>query len=69
MSSEELRSGNHSNGNVVHFQTEQSGTLFQALTEQRAGWRKTWLHSWLIKHAATYRFNPLVTEEWHWDYV
>jgi hypothetical protein len=39
-----------------------------AKSAQRAGWRSTWLHAWLVQNAATFRFMPLATEEWHWDY-
>jgi hypothetical protein len=59
---------NHSNGSAVDFETTQSGILYAAKSAQRVGWRGTWLHAWLVQNAATFRFMPLATEEWHWDY-
>ena len=44
------------------------GVTFGANTSQRAGWRRTWLHRWLVPNAERYGFRPLATEEWHWDY-
>jgi len=59
---------NHSNGTAVDFNTTQDGTEFVADSSQREGWKQTWLHRWLVMHAATYGFHPLATEEWHWDF-
>jgi hypothetical protein len=59
---------NHSNGNAVDFMTIQGGITYTANTSQRVGWRKTWLHAWLLEHANQYGFRPLQSEEWHWDF-
>lgn len=34
----------------------------------RARWRATWFHGWLVAHAAEHGFQPLATEEWHWEH-
>ena len=34
----------------------------------RCRWRQSWFHGWLRKNAATYGFQPIATEEWHWEY-
>lgn len=59
---------NHSDGLAVDFQTVESRVTYGANTDQRAAWRRTWLHRWLVANAATYRFQPLASEEWHWDW-
>jgi hypothetical protein len=59
---------NHSNGKAVDFTTKEGKLTFTANTSQRAGWRKTWLHAWLVANAPKYGFHPLASEEWHWDF-
>jgi LAS superfamily LD-carboxypeptidase LdcB len=59
---------NHSNGTAVDFETTEAGVTYAAQSSQRAGWRGTWLHAWLVANANTYGFKPLATEEWHWDH-
>jgi hypothetical protein len=59
---------NHSNGKAVDFTTRQGRVTYTANTSQRSGWRKTWLHEWLVKNAEKYGFYPLDSEEWHWDF-
>jgi hypothetical protein len=59
---------NHSDGRAVDLTTTEGGVVFGPNTSQRAGWRRTWLHRWLVPNAERYGFNPLATEEWHWDY-
>jgi LAS superfamily LD-carboxypeptidase LdcB len=59
---------NHSNGTAVDFKTTHAGIQYTALKKQRHGWRTTWLHPWLVINARTFGFQPLKTEEWHWDY-
>ncbi|GAA4580667.1 hypothetical protein GCM10023176_60540 [Micromonospora coerulea] len=34
----------------------------------RCRWRQSWFHGWLRTHAAAYGFQPIATEEWHWEY-
>lgn len=59
---------NHSNGMAVDLNTHYAGTVYAASSKQRAGWRTTWLHHWLVANARTHGFHPLSTEEWHWDF-
>lgn len=59
---------NHSNGTAVDFSTTVSGVSLGPNTSQRSQWRGSWLHPWLVRHAGTYRFHPLASEEWHWDW-
>jgi murein DD-endopeptidase MepM/ murein hydrolase activator NlpD len=59
---------NHSDGRAVDFTTTEGGVTFGANTSQRVGWRRTWLHRWLVPNAERYGFRPLATEEWHWDF-
>ncbi len=60
---------NHSDGRAVDFTTTQGGVVYGANSSQRAGWRLTWLHRWLVTNANRFGFRPLATEEWHWDYT
>ena len=59
---------NHSNGKAVDFTTKEGKVTYTANTSQRAGWRKTWLHGWLLENAEKYGFHPLASEEWLWDF-
>lgn len=34
----------------------------------RCRWRLTWFHGWLRTNAAAHGFQPIATEEWHWEY-
>lgn len=58
---------NHSNGLAVDFSTTDGGVHLGPNTNQRAAWRASWLHRWLVANASTYRFHALASEEWHWD--
>jgi hypothetical protein len=60
---------NHSNGLAVDFSTTDGGVRLGPNTNQRAAWRASWLHQWLVANASTYRFLPLASEEWHWDWA
>jgi D-alanyl-D-alanine carboxypeptidase len=60
---------NHSNGLAVDFSTTVSGVTYGADTDKHVEWQGTWLHPWLVANAKTYRFNPLSSEEWHWDWA
>lgn len=59
---------NHSNGTAVDFQTNHAGIAYGADSSQHEGWRRTWLHPWLVQNAAKFGFRPLASEEWHWDH-
>jgi len=59
---------NHSDGRAVDFITTEGGKDYGPHGYQRKAWARTWLHLWLVQHAMEYRFHPLATEEWHWDY-
>jgi hypothetical protein len=60
---------NHSNGLAVDFKTVYKAHELKAAKAQRAAWRLTWLHRWLVENARSFGFQPLDTEEWHWDFV
>jgi hypothetical protein len=34
----------------------------------RCRWRQSWFHGWLRTRAAAYGFQPIPTEEWHWEH-
>ena len=59
---------NHSNGNAVDFSTTVGKVRLGPNTSQHGQWKASWFHQWLIINAKTYRFNPLASEEWHWDW-
>jgi hypothetical protein len=59
---------NHSNGMAVDFNTVHDKTTYQAKKKQNDGWKRTWLHRWLVQQAGSYGFKPLATEAWHWDF-
>lgn len=60
---------NHSNGLAVDFSTTHGGETLKSNTTQRNLWKNAWLYSWLVGNAGTYGFQPLASEEWHWDYA
>lgn len=60
--------GNHTLAVAVDFSTTQGGTALGPSTAQERAWRASWLHAWLVANAATYHFNPIATEAWHWEY-
>jgi LAS superfamily LD-carboxypeptidase LdcB len=60
---------NHSKGLAVDFSTTESGETYGADTGKHVEWQRTWLHPWLVANAKTYRFHPLSSEEWHWDWA
>jgi hypothetical protein len=59
---------NHSNGMAVDFNTTSEGFPCAAKKKHATRWRRAWLHAWLVENAGAFRFRPLSTEEWHWDY-
>jgi hypothetical protein len=59
---------NHSNGNAVDFTTTVQKVRLGPNTSQHRQWKASWFHEWLVDNAKTYRFNPLASEEWHWDW-
>lgn len=59
---------NHTGGTAVDFMTVEDGVRLTANTKQNALWKKTWFHRWLVQNASRFKFNPLTTEAWHWDY-
>jgi monoamine oxidase len=36
--------------------------------QSRCRWRQSWFHGWLRTHAAAFGFQPIPTEEWHWEH-
>src|SRR5262245_3752390 len=59
---------NHSSGIAMDFVTTEGKETLGANKSQNPSWLKSWLHKWLVENAATYGFQPLTTEAWHWDY-
>jgi hypothetical protein len=59
---------NHSSGIAVDFVTTEGTETLGADKSQNPRWKKSWLHNWLVEHAASFGFQPLATEAWHWDY-
>ena len=62
---------NHQGGIAVDFSQERKkgyaiGNKSDDATRRR--WRDSWFHRWLKTNAATYGFQPIPTEEWHWEY-
>lgn len=58
----------HTGGTAVDFMTVEDGVRLTADSGQNTRWKKTWFHQWLVQNASKYKFNPLATEAWHWDY-
>lgn len=62
---------NHQNGIAIDFSQERRkghGIRNKSDSKSRARWRSTWFHHWLRKNAKIFFFQPLKTEEWHWEY-
>lgn len=59
---------NHSAGTAVDFYTVEHHKKYDADRHLNAAWKHTWLHRWLVAHAAHYSFKPLASEAWHWTY-
>lgn len=62
---------NHQNGIAVDFgqKLTTGGWLRNASGDaDRRRWRATWFHDWLKRNAAAFGFQPLATEEWHWEF-
>ena len=61
---------NHQGGIAVDFwqdRTKGNGIGNDSDDPSRCRWRESWFHGWLRTHAAAYGFQPLATEEWHWE--
>ena len=62
---------NHQGGIAIDFwqdRTKGNGIGNDSDDQVRCRWRESWFHGWLRTHAAAYGFQPLATEEWHWEY-
>lgn len=62
---------NHQNGIAVDFRQQRTkGHRIENKSDDRsrARWRDSWFHEWLKAHAATHGFQPIPTEEWHWEF-
>jgi peptidoglycan hydrolase-like protein with peptidoglycan-binding domain len=62
---------NHQNGIAIDLWQERTrghGVPNQSDDSSRAKWRASWFHGWLKQHAAAHGFQPLATEEWHWEF-
>jgi LAS superfamily LD-carboxypeptidase LdcB len=59
----------HTNGTAVDFMTIDNKVILTTDSDQNEIWKKTWFHKWLVKNADRFKFKPLATEAWHWDYT
>lgn len=62
---------NHQGGIAIDFWQERKKghkILNNSGDKARAKWRSTWFHEWLKTNAANFGFQPIPTEEWHWEY-
>jgi hypothetical protein len=58
----------HSDGKAVDFTTTQGEELGPSDSQHQA-WMNSWFFIWLAKHAKDFKFYPLSTEPWHWNFV
>jgi monoamine oxidase len=62
---------NHQGGIAIDFWQERTkGDKIgnESDDQSRCRWRQSWFHGWLRTHAAAYGFQPIATEEWHWEH-
>lgn len=62
---------NHQGGIAVDLwqeRTKGNGIANDSDDAARCRWRQSWFHGWLRKNAAACGFQPIATEEWHWEY-
>ena len=62
---------NHQGGIAIDFsQKRKRGheIINKSYDPWRQKWHDSWFHQWLRANAATYKFKPIPTEEWHWEY-
>jgi subtilisin family serine protease len=62
---------NHQGGIAVDLwqdRTSGNGIANDSDDPSRCRWRQSWFHGWLRTHAAACGFQPIATEEWHWEY-
>ncbi|MET0419030.1 MAG: D-alanyl-D-alanine carboxypeptidase family protein, partial [Actinoplanes sp.] len=61
----------HQRGTAVDFnqdRPEKYKVSINTESRERRKWRDTWFHHWLTDNAAHFEFEPLKSEEWHWEY-
>ncbi len=62
---------NHQGGIAIDFwqeRTKGSEITNDSDDQSRCRWRQSWFHGWLRTHATAYGFQPIATEEWHWEH-
>jgi peptidoglycan hydrolase-like protein with peptidoglycan-binding domain len=62
---------NHQGGIAIDFwQVRRKGHEIRNSSRDaaRARWRATGFYDWLRANAASFGFQPIATEEWHWEY-
>jgi LAS superfamily LD-carboxypeptidase LdcB len=59
----------HTSGVAVDFKTTEDDVTLTANSNQNERWKRTWFHKWLVKNAGRFKFKPLATEAWHWEYA
>ena len=58
----------HTSGVAVDFRTTEGNVTLDANSNQNGMWKRTWFHKWLVKNATRFKFKPLATEAWHWEF-
>lgn len=62
---------NHQNGIAIDFVQERRPghrIVNRSDDTSRGQWRRSWFHRWLRSRAADFGFQPIATEEWHWEF-
>ncbi len=62
---------NHQGGIALDFwqqRTPGHGIANDSDDASRSRWRRSWFHGWMLTQAEIYGFQPITTEEWHWEY-
>jgi len=59
---------NHTSGIAVDFTTTEGKDTLGSYKSQNDRWTKSWLHKWLVANAATYNYEPLASEAFHWSH-
>jgi hypothetical protein len=52
----------------MDFIATRGGVALGANVSQNRVWFASWFHAWLVAHAADFKFKPIPSEAWHWEY-
>jgi D-alanyl-D-alanine carboxypeptidase len=59
---------NHTRGTAIDFSTTEGNQTLGPSRSDSAAWRVSWFYNWLMTNAYKFGWNPLSTEEWHFDF-